>query len=327
MYFTYWFALFSTAAFANMLGLNVSSVFNSAVTIYIVIPLLMIPMMLLSGAMFSFDKLNRTVGSVDKVPVIAEIMVTKWSYEALMVHQFKDNNFEKRFYGLEKEESNADFKQVYYLPELDKKLEKCYTEWLKNNKIITTKDDLLLLRNECAIQTEQVKSVSFEGIIKLQPSAFRKEIYLETKQYIKDLSSYYANLFREANMKKNNIISFLLSKNPDFYNSNKDDYFNDYISDQVKKVYEKNKILEYNHLLLQQIDPIYMDPRIEGFLNFRSHFLSPKKHFMGRLFDTFWFNMSVIWVYTTLLYICLYFNIFKSLIQLRLFKKNNIINE
>ena len=95
MGFIYWFALFSTAAFANMLGLNISASFNSAVTIYILIPLVMIPMMILSGAMFSFDKLNRNVSRVDKVPVIAEFMVTKWSYEALMVHQFKDNKFMK----------------------------------------------------------------------------------------------------------------------------------------------------------------------------------------------------------------------------------------
>ena len=106
MDFIYWFALFSTAAFANMLGLNISASFNSAVTIYILIPLVMIPMMILSGAMFSFDKLNRNVSRVDKVPVLAEFMVTKWSYEALMVHQFKDNKFMKqKLYEIEKEES------------------------------------------------------------------------------------------------------------------------------------------------------------------------------------------------------------------------------
>jgi hypothetical protein len=80
MLFHYWFVLFSTAVFANMLGLNISATFNSAVTIYILIPLLMIPMMILSGAMFSFDKLNKRVSSVGKVPIIAEFMVKKCSY-------------------------------------------------------------------------------------------------------------------------------------------------------------------------------------------------------------------------------------------------------
>ena len=122
------------AAFANMLGLNISATFNSVVTIYIIIPFLMIPMMVLSGAMFSFDKLNRNVSSIDKVPLIADIMPTKWVYEALMVHQFKDNNYEKYFYDLEKERSNSNFKIVYYIPELTKRLD-AVTEEVKPNKM------------------------------------------------------------------------------------------------------------------------------------------------------------------------------------------------
>jgi hypothetical protein len=124
MTFAYWLALFSTAVCANMLGLNISAAFNSAITIYIVIPMLMIPMMILSGAMFSYDKLNRKVGSVGKVPWIAEIMIPRWSYEALMVHQFKENRFQKIFYKDKKAESVADFHQVYLLPELKRRLEK-----------------------------------------------------------------------------------------------------------------------------------------------------------------------------------------------------------
>ncbi len=82
MYFEYWLILFSIFVFANMLGLNISATFNSAVTIYILIPLLLIPQMSLGGAMFSFDKLNRKIGSVDKVPLIAEFMTSRWGYEA-----------------------------------------------------------------------------------------------------------------------------------------------------------------------------------------------------------------------------------------------------
>ena len=121
----YWLILFSTAVCANLIGLNISQTFNSAVTIYIVIPLLMIPMMVLSGAMFSFDKLNRSVGSFDRVPLIAEFMPTKWGYEALVVLQFKDNEFQKHFYQIEKGERNANYKLVYYIPELEKRLQYC----------------------------------------------------------------------------------------------------------------------------------------------------------------------------------------------------------
>ncbi len=99
---SYWIAFFITSLCANLIGLNISSAFNSAITIYIVIPLLMIPMMVLSGAMFPFDKLNRDVGNIDKVPGIAELMPTRWTYEALMVRQAKGNEYDKRVYDLNK---------------------------------------------------------------------------------------------------------------------------------------------------------------------------------------------------------------------------------
>ena len=136
MFFNYWLALFATAACANMIGLIISSSFNSVITIYIVIPLLIIPMMVLSGAMFSFDKLNRNISSVDKVPLIAEIIPTRWTYEALMVSQFKDNKYStlvynsarETFYSIQKKISEADFITVYRLPELHKVLESTLPE-------------------------------------------------------------------------------------------------------------------------------------------------------------------------------------------------------
>jgi len=85
MTFEHWIVLFSVMSFANVLGLNISAAFNSVVTIYIMIPLILIPQMILGGAMFSFDKLNRTIGTVEKVPLVAEFMASKWAYEALMV--------------------------------------------------------------------------------------------------------------------------------------------------------------------------------------------------------------------------------------------------
>ena len=53
---------------------------RNSITIYIIIPLLMIPQMILGGAMFSFEKLNRKISSIDKVPFVAEFITTKWMY-------------------------------------------------------------------------------------------------------------------------------------------------------------------------------------------------------------------------------------------------------
>ncbi len=314
--FVYWFALFSTAAFANMLGLNVSASFNSAVTIYIVIPLLMIPMMVLSGAMFSFDKLNRTVGSVDKVPLIAEIMVTKWSYEALMVTQYKDNEFQKQFYPLEKRISNADFKQVHYIPELMKRADNVDNEFNNKGKLQKSLNDLLLLKNEIALQQSLVPSVQFKYFDYLTPEKFEASILPYLHEYLENLLQYYQDDFNSANLEKTNIINWLVANKGDYYQKMKDKYTNEQLEDQVKKVFEKNKILEYDHYLVQQVDPIFMDPRITGPLSVRSHFYAPRKYFLGKFYDTFFFNMCILWLYTTILYFTLYFELLKKLLNL-----------
>ena len=93
MYTDYWMVLFTTSCFANILGLNISSAFNSAVTIYILIPFLIIPQLLLAGVVVKFDKLNPTLASQGSVPISGEVMASRWAFEALAVNQFKENAY------------------------------------------------------------------------------------------------------------------------------------------------------------------------------------------------------------------------------------------
>jgi ABC-type transport system involved in multi-copper enzyme maturation permease subunit len=335
MYFMYWFAMFSTAACANMLGLNISATFNSAVTIYILIPLLMIPMMVLSGAMFSFDKLNQRIGRVDKVPFVAEIMPTKWGFEALMVNQFKNNKFTKNFYELERQESIADFKKVYYLPEMRERLSRVDKELQNINQIDVTKDDLKLILHEIdkenklmrLIEQEYknqyhgdakqlLKPVYFNDINKITLDNFTAKESRQIYEYLNNLEAFYSTLFQQSNLKRQNMITYFLDTKPEIYQERYDHYFNEGIADICKKVYEKNKIVEYKNQLVQHIDPIYEYPIPEQILSFRSHFLAPTKHFLNHYFDTYWFNMTVLWILTALCYIMLYCDILKKMLTL-----------
>ncbi len=325
MHFVYWFALFSTASFANMLGLNISASFNSAVTIYILIPLVMIPMMILSGAMFSYDKLNKNISRVDKVPVLAEMMVTKWSYEALMVHQFKDNMFMKqKLYLIEKEESQSDYKKVYWLPELAERLDRVRAEVQSTGTVSMSSNDLLLISNEISKELlTNTELPPFEGIDELQPLKFTSSTADLVSSYLSVLDKYYGEKFQKISKQKENYFNFYLDRDPDAYNRLRDQYHNEGVSDIVRKVYEKNKILEYDHQLVQHYDPIYYDPFVGDILTLRTHFFSPVKPFLGKLFDTYWYNMIVIWLLTLFLYLALYFEWLKKLINLsQRFNKN-----
>src|SRR5664280_2905359 len=94
MTFSYWLVLFSTSCLANMIGLNISSAFNSVITIYILIPVIIIPQLLFSGLFVKFDRLHQgRFTSSEFVPVIGDVMTVRWSFEALAVEQFKNNKY------------------------------------------------------------------------------------------------------------------------------------------------------------------------------------------------------------------------------------------
>ncbi len=326
MNFAYWIALYSIATFSNILGLNISAAFNSAVTIYILIPLIMIPQMILGGAMFSFDKLNRDIVSIDKVPLIAEVMASKWIYEALLVKQFKDNEFQKVLYDVEKEESNANFKQVYFIPELLEISKYCYDNIGTENDSARTilEQNLSLLRKEIKGDKFRSKSINVEFANMLTIDSLNGYYTFLTKEYLNEMSSYYMILFSKANKQKQKIINYLLDKDTKRYRAHKDNYYNESISDIVKKVYEKNKIIQFKDKLVQQVDPIFLDPKPSGTLGFRSHLFAPRKYFLGQYYDTFWFNVLVVWSMTIALYITLYFDALKKL--LTFFEKKSFKN-
>jgi ABC-type multidrug transport system ATPase subunit len=317
MSFYYWFAFFTTAACANLIGLNISSAFNSAVTIYIVIPLFIIPMMVLSGAMFSFEKLNRKISRIDKVPMLAELMPTKWSYEALMVHQFRNNYFQVNFYDLDKEIINADFKQSYFIPELESRLRRLREEFQLTGSIEGRSNDYYVIRNEILNENRLVPEIPLPDSALLNPELFNATSFRKIENYLSELSHHYLGIFTAQNKMKNNKVRMSIRNLKDTYYSYLNQFHNEAVSDHVRKIYERKKIVEYNQRLVRMIDPVYLDPTPEHALSFRTHFFAPRKHLFGKLFDTFWFNMAFIWVLSLALYVLLYYNVLGKIVGLK----------
>ena len=325
MFLQYWLTLFTTAFCANMIGLNISASFNSAITIYIVIPLLIIPMMVLSGAMFPFDKLNRQIGNVDKVPLIAELIPTRWTYEALMVSQFKDNRYsnveytrdKETFYILQKKISVADFNKVYRIPELIRALEISVDEYktlqVNNGSRKEPFSDnsyqkytsLPLLKNELSRMAEIYNVPRFKYIESLTPSAFNPAIADSADAYLKTLDGIFGIASNRASDKKDSFYNL----NQDNLNQLRNDYYNYKLEEIVIKYYERKKILIYNNTIIQNIDPIYLDPYYNGFLRFRTHFYAPTKNIFGIRTDTLTFNITLVLLSTILLYLALYYEL------------------
>ncbi len=314
---SYWITLFVTSLCANMIGLNISSALNSVVTIYIVIPLLMIPMMVLSGAMFPFDKLNRTIGNIDKVPVIAELIPTRWTYEALLVRQATGNEYDRKIYTLKKEISVCDFNTVYRIPRLIDAVDKCLSESISDS-LKADDNQLKLIRNEILWMTSVNLSGPFPATDSLAKELFTPELGVRVRRF---LDKTRERLTEKGNIADNTLDRYIYDNRETlmyFYER----YHNEKLEEIVRKVYEKNKILEYDNRLVQNIDPIYQDPSPSGLLGFRCHFISPVKNIFGKKIDTFVFNNLLVLFSVFILYILLHYQALQKIINF--FEKERI---
>ena len=324
LFFRYWLAFFATAVAANMLGLIISASFNSVVTIYLVIPLLIIPMMVLSGAMFSFDKLNRKIGNVDKVPLIAEFMPTRWTYEALMVTQFKDNRYSSivydsegdKLYELQKKISNANFNNIYRIPELKDALERCRLAYI--NRTTDGEEEyfakinplLELLKNEIIVIRQYDFIPAFKWEEFLVPGKFDTEIASITLTYLDEVYDLFNSYSNNINDIKDTFYTLNKGKVDNYQNR----YFNYKLEEIVTKYYERNKLLLHNNSIIQNVDPIYLDPVKNKKISFRTHFYAPTKNIFGIRVDTYIFNIATVLFVNIILFVILYYELLAKVI-------------
>ncbi len=315
MYFEYWLMFFSLSTLANVLGLNISSAFNSAVTIYILIPFLIIPQMVLTGAMFSFDKINRNIGGGrEKVPVIAEVMPSRWAFEALIVNQFVNNRYERQFHELRKMESLFNYKNVYYIPELRGFVETYRSREMAGEENTISADNIELIYNEIARENNsplaEKHKIIFEDVAQINTEEFDMPLAGDILRYLDQLQEFYRLNFNNLNQTIDQRISQMVStpEKQAEYQELYDDNFNTYLSRFARNTMAPLPLVRLGNRLVQKIDPVYLDPQDRRTLSFRSHFLAPNKNFFGSLVPTFYFNVGVIWMFTIIAYIALYYN-------------------
>jgi len=314
---TYWVALFTISCSANVIGLNISSAFNSAVTVYILIPLLIIPQMVLSGLLFSFDKLNEIVSTKGKVPIVADMMASRWIYEGIAVRQFKTNEYQSKLYDFEKQEFQSDFKSSYWIKDLKNRLNYVNDHIDDQEEGIQNRiaNDLQLIKNELIEEAGAEIINDIDVNIALHPEKFNAQIGLEISNYLDQLTQKYLDRYNLAVQKKEKLIYGYENNFGYDLSEIKNENYNDGLADLVRNLAAKDRIIEFKGHLLQIVDPVFNDPKNpKNLLDYRSHFFAPKKHFFGVYFETYWFNLTVVWAMTILLYVALYFEWLKKTI-------------
>lgn len=316
MNFMYWLVLFSTTCFANMLGLNISATFDSVVTIYILIPLLLIPQLLLGGIVVRFNEINPALASNKKVPPLAEIMASRWAFEAITVGQFRHNPYQKYFYNYDQKMAQAEYHKALYIPELETKLDNVFNFHKIDTLKSKVEQDLQVLRNELDLQNHYTM-FAFKKLEQLTYNQFEASLYHETKAHLQKLKKYYIDEYNENERQKDKIVGELTktSEGRKEYLELKAKFHNEAIEKLVTAKETPERIITTDKHLVQKVYPIFKNPEPSGFLDFRTHFFAPKKRFAGRLYDTVYFNVVIIWLMSAILYVTLYFKSLRKLIE------------
>ncbi len=314
MLFEYWLVLFSCWAGANMLGLVISDSFKAVVTIYILIPFLVIPQILLSGVMVKFEKLNPTIPFTSPVgiPFYGEFITARWGYEALAVNQFMNNKYEKQFYKYNKAMSRAKFKKDYWNVEIKGKLDNILNDLKMGSRSADFNDNLTVLLNEFRKEQKFTPAIRFEYTESLTPDKITKEIATEALAYAEILRKNYIRYSNRAKDQKDSLLTLYQRADNSGFLKLRDKYANESLEEFVTNKNETLKTIEFNGEIIQKLEPIYMDP-ISPFI--KSHFYSPSKKILGLRVNTFFVNVCVLWVMTILLYLALYFRLLKKLLD------------
>jgi hypothetical protein len=300
-----------------MLGLNISSAFNSAVTIYILIPFLLIPQILLSGVIVKFEELNPKISSRSVVPFSGDVMASRWAFEALAVNQFVNNKYEKQIYNYEKEISNSNFKKVYWISKMEDLAteSKNLTPALSKGEGVSS-EKLEMLKHEVSEEMKAIPEIPFTSLDKISVGNFNENTFNELRDYLTNIKKHYAERYDNAIKNKDDWMGKFqeTESGKTEYASLQNNYQNTKIEELVKNSNsDMAAVIEESDKLIATTDPIFRDGKDNHFI--RSHFFAPTKNIFGKLYSTYWVNICVIWGMSLLLWFTLYFDVLRKILN------------
>lgn len=279
LFWTWWLILFITAFLASLTGLLLSQCLNSVVAIYISIPLLLIPQILLCGLVVSFSDLTPK-SKTGNVPIIGDLIPSRWSFEALAVTSFTDNKYERLFFNLDKEKYETQFYNIGYLYEIQSQLETLKDEQIHGKDV--KPEHMEVIRTNLPIVTEYCGMKAYQG----------DESYTSLYNYMKEAEKILSKRSNQATLKVDALTAdFIRNYGKDALLDLKRNNFNLKLEDFV--------ISAGNHKLLDVIDntivprtgPIFLTPRNK---TGRAPFYSSVKILGDTPVKTLWFNMAVL---------------------------------
>jgi ABC-type multidrug transport system ATPase subunit len=311
--FQFWLVLFSCSVCASMIGLNISATFKTVVTIYIMIPLLLVPQIIIGGMVVSFDDLIPPHTLHNRVPVIGNLMPSRWGFEAAVVAQFGGNRFQAPFTELDGRINRADYMINYYVPELRSQIDFPFLAG-SDSQSPQVKTALGLLKNEFAILADKegldlsLPSTAFE------PEGYSRKVAKQLKAGLATLVNFYRGKRKLADKERRSLESVRMKElGEEGYRALEKKYRNKSL---VNLVRNRDNLDDYRITPLKIVrlsDPIFTKELSPWG---GAPFFADIKRIGNGMVSTYRFDLGVLWMASCLLYAALYWNLLTHLLGL-----------
>ncbi|MFA5443439.1 MAG: ATP-binding cassette domain-containing protein [Bacteroidales bacterium] len=296
----WWVILFASALVANLTGLVLSQSLSSIVAIYITIPLLLIPQILLCGLVVKFDDLNPK-SKTGNVPVIGEVIPSRWAFEALAVSSFEYNRYMRHFFDDEKEKFRAQYYRIGFLEELQSQMETAQAEYLKEGA--PEKERLEIIKTGLP----RLAQLTEQDPLLIEGSAWSEDLYREldscfsnASKMLSKKSLHYTHEIDRTNTR------LIKEMGKDGLLSLKKDHHNLFLQDLVLNTSSLKMFRIVDNTIVPKVGQIYLEPATA---NGRAPFYSHEK-ILGKLkIPTLWYNLGVMGIMAILTALALFFRI------------------
>ena len=315
LFFDYWLILFSVSCFANLLGLNISSGLKTRVAVYILIPFLVIPQIMLSGVMVKFEDLCPEMSNQSKVPLIGNIMASRWAFEALAVDQFKNNSYERAFFDLDRQVSNAAYISDYWVPAMQQQISRLE---MLNHAQHPPADTIMALEKLIRNEITSLKEANPQSAIPYTPLP---DLSISSAAYIaaciRNTDSIERYFIKDKNrvsaVKQAIVLNMNESKGIEATQRFRNSYYNNQLEDMVLNNNLKDKTIVADNQIVRKYEPVFISSAGRGIL--AAPFYAHSKSLCGWHMQTLWYNLIIIWIMTAILYSVLYFDLLRKLLE------------
>lgn len=311
MFLPYWLVLFTSAALANVVGLIISASFKKVVTIYILIPFIIIPQIMFSGLLVKYEKLNPWFSSQKEVPIIGDVMASRWLYEALVVHQSVNNDFDKIFFDANVKLTESKYRKNFWIPEMEAAL-----LYLENNIESKEEEEVVrrqkILYNELGNLPPKISEHLSQDLSVLLDKSYQLQDLYKINAFVELIKDYYGCSLRNAVNRKDRLIETLKDSLPedysynDFRNEFQNKQFNEYVNNKTNLT----RIVEDDFTLINKFNQTFQIP-----ITSNPHYYAAIKKLNGKYYPTLNYNLFVMWIAAAILGMMLYFNVLPKLLR------------